>query len=153
MNPSCCSESIPEILPENPNIKVVYVSAVALVDVDGRVLIAQRPEGKKMAGLWEFPGGKIEKGESPEYALQRELWEELGIRTAPSCFSPVAFASHTYKEEGFHLMMPIFACRQWEGDVIANEHKALKWVKPVDLYQYPMPEADKPLIPMLIQNL
>ena len=153
MRPACCAEEIPETLPASPQVKTVHVAAAAIVDVDGRVLIAQRPEGKKMAGLWEFPGGKIEQGETPEYALQRELWEELGIRTAPSCFSPVAFASHTYSEEGFHLMMPVFACRQWEGEISMNEHQNLKWVKPVDMYAYPMPEADKPLIPMLIQNI
>lgn len=153
MRPNCCSEHIPDELPSSPNVKTVHVAAVALIDLDSRVLIAQRPEDKKMAGLWEFPGGKIEEGETPEYALQRELWEELDIKTAPSCFSPIAFASHTYRDEGFHLMMPVFACRQWQGEIKAKEHQALKWVKPVDMYQYPMPEADKPLIPMLIQNI
>ncbi len=128
-------------------MKVVLVSAVALIDPDGRVLLAQRPEGKAMAGLWEFPGGKVEPGETPEVALIRELQEELGINTWSSCLAPLTFASHSYDD--FHLLMPLFACRKWEGIVQPNEGQALKWVKPSDLRSYPMPEADVPLIPIL----
>lgn len=128
-------------------MKIVYVSAVALIDVDGRVLLAQRPEGKPMAGLWEFPGGKIEAGETPEAALIRELHEELGIDTWKSCLAPLTFASHSY--EDFHLVMPLFACRKWEGMVTPREGQQLKWVRPKDLRSYPMPAADLPLIPVL----
>ncbi|PVH29246.1 (deoxy)nucleoside triphosphate pyrophosphohydrolase [Pararhodobacter oceanensis] len=128
-------------------MKIVYVSAVALIDVDGRVLLAQRPEGKPMAGLWEFPGGKIEAGETPEAALIRELHEELGIETWTSCLAPLTFASHSY--EDFHLVMPLFACRKWEGMVTPREGQELKWVRPKDLRSYPMPAADLPLIPIL----
>jgi len=128
-------------------MKVVLVSAVALVDRDGRVLLAQRPEGKSMAGLWEFPGGKIETGESPEEALIRELQEELGIDTWASCLAPLTFASHIY--EDFHLLMPLFACRKWSGTPVAKEGQTLKWVHPRDMRDYPMPPADIPLIAML----
>ena len=128
-------------------MKVVLVSAVALIDADGRVLLAQRPEGKSMAGLWEFPGGKVEPGETPEHALIRELREELGIDTWQSCLAPLTFASHSYDE--FHLLMPLFACRKWEGIVKAQEGQALKWVEAKNLRQYPMPPADIPLIPIL----
>ena len=128
-------------------MKTVLVSAVALIDPDGRVLLAQRPEGKSMAGLWEFPGGKVEAGETPEVALIRELEEELGINTWQSCLAPLTFASHNY--ETFHLLMPLFACRKWEGTPQSNEGQALKWVKPRDLKSYPMPAADVPLIPIL----
>jgi len=128
-------------------VKVVLVSAVALIDVDGRVLLAQRPEGKSMAGLWEFPGGKIEPGETPEAALIRELQEELGIDTWASCLAPLTFASHSY--EGFHLLMPLFACRKWDGIPQAQEGQTLKWVRPNQLRDYPMPPADIPLIPIL----
>lgn len=128
-------------------MNTVLVSAVALIDRDGRVLLAQRPEGKSMAGLWEFPGGKIESGETPEAALIRELHEELGIETWQSCLAPLTFASHTY--ETFHLLMPLFACRKWEGTPIAKEGQTLKWVLPKDLRNYPMPAADVPLIPIL----
>ena len=127
--------------------KIVLVSAVALIDVDGRVLLAQRPEGKSMAGLWEFPGGKVEAGESPEVALIRELQEELGIDTWESCLAPLTFASHAY--ENFHLLMPLFACRKWEGVPVSRENQALKWVRPRDFADYPMPPADIPLIPIL----
>lgn len=123
------------------------MAAVALIDPDGRVLIAQRPEGKAMAGLWEFPGGKIEPGESPEAALIRELHEELGIDTWASCLAPLTFASHAY--EDFHLLMPLFACRRWEGIARPREHAALKWVGVRDLPAYPMPAADRPLIAVL----
>ncbi|WP_282095703.1 8-oxo-dGTP diphosphatase MutT [Epibacterium ulvae] len=128
-------------------MKTVLVSAVALIDVDGRVLLAQRPKGKSMAGLWEFPGGKIEPGETPEAALVRELQEELGIDTWASCLAPLTFASHSY--ETFHLLMPLFACRKWEGIPQAREGQTLKWVKPNELRDYPMPAADIPLIPIL----
>jgi 8-oxo-dGTP diphosphatase len=128
-------------------MKVVLVSAVALIDVDGRVLLAQRPEGKSMAGLWEFPGGKIEPNETPEAALIRELEEELGISTWQSCLAPLTFASHSY--DRFHLLMPLFACRKWEGTPQPRENQALKWVRPNDLRSYPMPQADIPLVAML----
>ena len=126
---------------------MVLVSAVALFDPDGRVLIAQRPKGRAMAGLWEFPGGKVEPGETPEAALIRELDEELGIGTWESCLAPLTFASHSYHD--FHLLMPVFACRKWEGQPEAREHSALKWVRPNALRDYPMPEADLPLIPII----
>lgn len=128
-------------------MKSVLVSAVALVDPDGRVLIAQRPEGKSMAGLWEFPGGKVEPGETPEAALIRELREELGIDTWASCLAPLTFASHAYDD--FHLLMPLFACRKWDGTPVAQEGQVLKWVFARDLRDYPMPPADIPLIPIL----
>ncbi|MDG1530681.1 MAG: 8-oxo-dGTP diphosphatase MutT [Paracoccaceae bacterium] len=128
-------------------MKVVLVSAVALVDSDGRVLLAQRPEGKSMAGLWEFPGGKVEAGETPEHALIRELQEELGIDTWASCLSPLTFASHSYDD--FHLLMPLFICRKWEGIPAPKEGQSLKWVRPKDMRDYPMPAADVPLIPIL----
>lgn len=128
-------------------MKLVLVSAVALIDADGRVLLAQRPEGKSMAGLWEFPGGKVEQGETPEAALIRELHEELGIGTWASCLAPLTFASHAYAD--FHLLMPLFACRKWEGAPQSREGQALKWVRPSDLRNYPMPAADIPLIPIL----
>jgi 8-oxo-dGTP diphosphatase len=128
-------------------VKVVLVAAVALVDSDGRVLLAQRPEGKSMAGLWEFPGGKVEPGETPEAALMRELKEELGIDTWASCLAPLSFASHSY--EDFHLLMPLFACRKWEGQPHGREGQALAWVRAKDLRSYPMPPADLPLIPVL----
>ena len=128
-------------------MKTVLVSAVALIDIDGRVLLAQRPEGKAMAGLWEFPGGKIEPGETPEAALIRELHEELGIDTWSSCLAPLTFASHSY--ESFHLLMPLFACRKWEGTPQPREGQTLKWVRPTELRDFPMPAADIPLIPIL----
>ena len=128
-------------------MKTVLVSAVALIDVEGRVLLAQRPAGKSMAGLWEFPGGKIEAGETPEAALIRELQEELGIDTWASCLAPLTFASHSYDD--FHLLMPLFACRKWQGTPQSRENQALNWVKPTQLRDYPMPPADIPLIPIL----
>lgn len=127
--------------------RVVLVSAVALIDVDGRVLLAQRPEGKSLAGLWEFPGGKVEPGETPEAALIRELHEEIGIDTWHSCLAPLTFASHSY--ENFHLLMPVFACRRWEGTPHPREGQTLAWVMPGKLRDYPMPPADLPLIPIL----
>ncbi|MEL7343229.1 MAG: (deoxy)nucleoside triphosphate pyrophosphohydrolase [Pseudomonadota bacterium] len=128
-------------------MKTILVSAVALIDVDGRVLLAQRPEGKSMAGLWEFPGGKVEPGETPEVALIRELEEELGLKTWQSCLAPITFASHSYSD--FHLLMPLFACRKWEGAPIPRENQTLNWVAKADLRSYPMPAADIPLIPHL----
>jgi 8-oxo-dGTP diphosphatase len=128
-------------------VKIVLVSAVALIDVDGRVLLAQRPPGKAMAGLWEFPGGKVENSETPETALIRELQEELGIDTWASCLAPLTFASHAY--EDFHLLMPLFACRKWVGTPRAREGQTLKWVRASALKDYPMPAADIPLIPFL----
>ena len=128
-------------------MKTVLVSAVALIDPDGRVLLSRRPEGKAMAGLWEFPGGKVEPGETPEAALIRELQEELGIDTWASCLAPLTFASHAYA--GFHLLMPLFACRKWQGIAQPREGQTLKWVRPGDLRDYPMPPADVPLIPIL----
>lgn len=128
-------------------MKIVLVSAVALIDPDGRVLLAQRPEGKSLAGLWEFPGGKVEVGESPESALIRELREELGIETKASCLAPLTFASHSYDD--FHLLMPLFACRRWEGIATGCEGQRLAWVRPEKLRDYPMPPADLPLIPIL----
>ena len=128
-------------------MKTVLVSAVALIDRDGRVLLAQRPEGKSMAGLWEFPGGKSEVGETPEAALIRELEEELGINTWKSCLAPLTFASHAY--EDFHLLMPLFVCRKWEGMPQPRENQTLKWVRKQELRSYDMPAADVPLIPIL----
>ncbi len=126
---------------------IVLVSAVALIDADGRVLLARRPEGKEMAGLWEFPGGKLRDGETPEAALIRELHEELGIDTAASCLAPFAFASHAY--ETFHLLMPLYVCWRWQGTLRPVEGQALKWVRPAAMGDYPMPPADKPLVALL----
>jgi 8-oxo-dGTP diphosphatase len=131
----------------NDSTRIVLVVACALIDPDGRVLIAQRPPGKQMAGLWEFPGGKIEAGERPEDALIRELKEELGITVKEACLAPFTFASHSYSD--FHLLMPLYLCRRWEGIAISREHSAIKWVRSRDLSQYPMPAADIRLIPML----
>ncbi len=128
-------------------LPLIYVSAVALVDTDGRVLIAKRPEGKPMAGLWEFPGGKVEAGETPEQALIRELYEELRINTEESCLAPISFASHSYPS--FHLVILLFACRKWNGSPQPVEVAELKWVHPKQLRNYPMPAADMPLIPVL----
>ncbi len=132
-------------------MKILLVVAVALIDADDRVLIAQRPEGKALAGLWEFPGGKIDAGERPEEALIRELHEELGISVKEACLAPLTFASYAYPE--FHLLMPLYVCRRWEGFVQSREGQALKWVRPRDLRQYPMPPADEPLIPPLVELL
>jgi 8-oxo-dGTP diphosphatase len=131
--------------------KMVLVVAVALVDADGRVLLAQRPEGKSMAGLWEFPGGKVHEGETPEAALIRELHEELGIDVKESCLAPLTFASHGY--DSFHLLMPLYVCRRWEGNVHGREGQSLAWVRPTRLGDYPMPPADKPLIAMICDLL
>ena len=132
-------------------MKTILVAACALIDPDGRVLIAQRPANKSMAGLWEFPGGKVETGERPEEALIRELQEELSITVKEACLAPFTFASHSYTD--FHLLMPLYVCRKWDGIVTAKEHQALKWVKPRDLRSYPMPPADVPLIAMLVDLL
>ena len=128
-------------------LPTVLVVAGALVDPDGRVLIAQRPEGKQLAGMWEFPGGKVEPGERPEAALIRELKEELGIDVKEACLAPFVFASHAY--ESFHLLMPLYLCRRWEGVVVNREHAALAWVKPNRMSDYPMPPADTPLVAWL----
>ncbi|MGR3343605.1 MAG: 8-oxo-dGTP diphosphatase MutT [Paracoccaceae bacterium] len=128
-------------------MKIVLVAAVALIDADGRILLSQRPDGKHMAGLWEFPGGKVKPGETPENALIRELDEELGIDTWASCLAPLAFASHTYDD--FHLLMPVFACRKWIGVARAREGQALAWVRANKLREYSMPPADLPLIPII----
>lgn len=146
-----CEDALDLPKPACPQKSVVLVVAVALVDFDGRILLAQRPEGKSMAGLWEFPGGKVEKDETPEFALMRELEEELDIQTRPCCFAPVGFGSHAYDD--FHLLMPLYICRVWRGTPMAREHKALKWVRAHDLYGIDMPEADKPLIPFLEEAL
>ena len=127
--------------------KLTLVVACALVDTDGRVLIAQRPPGKALAGLWEFPGGKVEPGERPEATLIRELHEEIGIEVKEACLAPLTFASHAYDD--FHLLMPLYICRRWEGFVSSREGQALKWVKPAKLRDFPMPPADEPLIPHL----
>jgi 8-oxo-dGTP diphosphatase len=131
--------------------KLLLVAAVALVDADNRILLAQRPPGKQLAGLWEFPGGKVEAEERPEETLIRELDEELGILVKEACLAPLTFASHAY--ESFHLLMPLYICRRWEGAVQPREGQALKWVRPRDLRSYPMPPADEPLIPTLVDLL
>ncbi len=128
-------------------MKLLLVAAVALVDADGRVLISRRPEGKQLGGLWEFPGGKVEAGERPEAALVRELKEELAIDVSESCLAPLTFASHAYDD--FHLLMPLYVCRRWKGEVRGAEGQEVKWVPPLKLRDYPMPPADKPLIPHL----
>ena len=138
---------MPTTAVEAPAKPIILVAAVALIDADGRVLLAQRPDGKAMGGLWEFPGGKVEAGETPETALIRELREELAIETVSSCLAPLTFASHSYDD--FHLLMPLFACRRWQGQPQATEHQALRWVRPMRLADYPMPLADVPLVAML----
>jgi 8-oxo-dGTP diphosphatase len=132
-------------------MKIVLVAAVALIDADGRVLLSKRPMDKQLGGLWEFPGGKVEQGERPESALIRELKEELGIDVAESCLAPLTFASHSY--ETFHLLMPLYVCRRWKGQVKGMEGQELAWVRPLKLRDYPMPPADVPLIPHLIDLL
>lgn len=136
---------------EAPALPIVLVAAAALVDADGRVLIAQRPEGKSLPGLWEFPGGKVEPGERPEAALIRELDEELGIQTKEACLAPFVFTSHAY--ETFHLLMPLWLCRRWVGTVTARHHSALAWVRPNRMGDYPMPPADLPLVAHLCDLL
>ena len=132
-------------------MRLLLVAACALIDADGRVLLAQRPAGKDMAGLWEFPGGKVDPGERPEMTLIRELKEELGINVQEACLAPLTFASHTYPQ--FQLLMPLWVCRRWEGEVKALEGQELAWVRPNRLRDYPMPPADEPLIPHLIELL
>lgn len=132
-------------------MKLLLVAACALIDIDRRVLISQRPEGKPMAGLWEFPGGKVEMGETPEATLVRELREELGVETSEKCLAPLTFASHGYEE--FHLLMPLYACQRWSGIPAPREGQTLKWVRGTELRAYPMPAADLPLIPALIEYL
>ncbi|SER33137.1 8-oxo-dGTP diphosphatase [Faunimonas pinastri] len=131
--------------------RLVLVAACALIDADGRVLLAQRPEGKSLAGLWEFPGGKVEAGETAEAALIRELDEELGLTVKEACLAPLTFASHDYDD--FYLLMPLFVCRRWEGDAVGRENQALKWVRPAKLRDYKMPPADEPLISHLTDLL
>lgn len=131
--------------------RILLVAACALVDNDGRVLLAQRPEGKQLAGLWEFPGGKVEIGETPEETLIRELQEELGIITQAACLAPLTFASHTYDD--FHLLMPLYICRRYQGIARGMEGQAIKWIRPRDMRNYPMPPADEPLIPILCDLL
>ena len=133
------------------SVQLVLVAACALIDPDGRILLAQRPPGKAMAGLWEFPGGKVEADERPEASLIRELQEELGIVVKQECLAPLTFASHLYPD--FHLLMPLYVCRRWEGIVQPLEAQVLKWVPPNDLRNYPMPPADEPLIPHLTMLL
>ena len=132
-------------------LKLLLVAACALVDADGRVLLSERPAGKQLAGLWEFPGGKVEPGESPEDTLVRELNEELGIQTKHACLAPLTFASHRY--ETFHLLMPLYVCRRFEGIPAGLEGQKIKWDRPRDMRNYPMPPADEPLIPFLIDLL
>lgn len=144
---SACWDASDGALEEQRDVPIVLVAAVALMDSDGRILIAKRPEGKKMAGLWEFPGGKIDPGETPERALIRELQEELGIDTRTSCLAPIGFASHAYDD--FHLLMPLYVCRVWDGTPTPREGQELAWVRPPRLGDYPMPPADIPLIAQL----
>tara|TARA_R110002072_G_scaffold131388_1_gene270908 strand:+ start:8650 stop:9117 length:468 start_codon:yes stop_codon:yes gene_type:complete len=146
-SPGGCWDALPAASALAEQKPIVLVAAVALIDVDGRVLLAQRPAGRSMAGLWEFPGGKVDPGETPEAALIRELAEELGIDTRDSCLAPLSFASHGYAD--FHLLMPLYACRVWRGEVRPLEGQKLAWVRPLRLSDYPMPPADLPLIPVL----
>ncbi|TPM31605.1 (deoxy)nucleoside triphosphate pyrophosphohydrolase [Mesorhizobium sp. B2-3-5] len=134
-----------------PGKRLLLVAACALVDTDGRVLLAQRPQGKQLAGLWEFPGGKVEPGETPEQCIIRELLEEIGIETEIPCLAPLTFASHSYDD--FHLLMPLFVCRRFRGIAQPREGQTLKWVRPKQMRDYPMPPADAPLIPFLIDLL
>jgi 8-oxo-dGTP diphosphatase len=135
----------------NTGKRLLLVAACALVDADGRVLLAQRPEGKQLAGLWEFPGGKVEPGETPEQCIIRELHEEIGVETDIPCLAPLTFASHSYDD--FHLLMPLFVCRRFRGIAQPREGQTLKWVRPREMRDYPMPPADAPLIPFLIDLL
>ena len=147
-----CAEALKKPKPETPSgLPIILVAAAALVNDKQEILLAQRPEGKSMAGLWEFPGGKVEAGENPEFTLVRELEEELGIETRECCFSPIGFASHAYDD--FHLLMPLFVCRVWKGEIKALENQKFSWVLPQDMYDYPMPEADIPLIYQLRDHL
>ena len=147
----CCGKPLPTDLPVFPNARIITVVAGILIDDQKRILLAQRPEGKAMAGLWEFPGGKINAGETPEYALLREMQEELGIITCTDCLQPLTFASHAYAE--FHLLMPVFACRKWRGTPLGLEGQNLAWATLQQLSSYDMPPADKPIIPLLFDLL
>ena len=142
---------MPFLLPDSALAKLLLVVAAALVDDDGRVLVSQRPEGRSLAGLWEFPGGKVEAGERPEEALIRELAEELGIQVTEACLAPLTFASHAYPD--MHLLMPLYICRRWEKLAQPLEGQRLRWVRPVALRELPMPPADAPLIPALVDLL
>lgn len=144
---SACWDASEGLMEADRDVPIMLVVAVALLDADGRILIAKRPEGKKLAGLWEFPGGKVDAGETPERALIRELKEELGIDTRSSCLAPIGFASHSY--EDFHLLMPLYVCRVWQGTPIGHEGQELAWVRPTRLGDYPMPPADIPLVAQL----
>ncbi len=147
-----CLEALEKPRSEIPSgLPLLLVAAAALIDRDGRVLVAQRPEGKPMAGLWEFPGGKVKPGESPEFALCRELYEELGVDARECCFVPIAFASHAY--EDFHLLMPLYICRMWKGTPMPKEGQAVKWMQVRDLYDLAMPDADVPLISQLMERM
>ena len=147
-DPTCLNLAVREA---SNTLPLVLVSAIAMIDVDGRVLISRRPEGKAMAGLWEFPGGKVEEGETPEVALIRELKEELNVDITESCLAALTFASHKY--ENFHLLMPLFVCRVWRGFPTPREGQEIKWIRPVRLGDYPMPPADEPLKALLYDFL
>lgn len=134
-----------------PGLPVLLVAAICLIDKDGRILLARRPEGKHMAGLWEFPGGKVQEGETPEFALCREMEEELDVQVRECCLSPIGFASHSY--DAFHLMMPLYVCRMWKGTPVPKEGQELAWVMPNDLAKYDMPPADIPLIYQIVDRL
>lgn len=147
-----CLDALEKPRSEIPSgLPLILVAAAAMIDKDGRVLVAKRPEGKAMAGLWEFPGGKVGVGESPEFALCRELYEELGIDARECCFTPIAFASHAYDD--FHLLMPLYVCRMWKGTPTPKEGQDLKWMKVNELYSLSMPDADVPLISQLMERL
>ena len=147
-----CQDALAKPRPVTPpGLPLLLVAAAALIDEGGRVLVTQRPQGKSMAGLWEFPGGKIEPGETPEFTLTRELAEELGIESRAGCFTPAGFASHPY--ETMHLLMPLYVLRMWRGTPQGREGQALQWVRPTALYDLPMPPADLPLIPQLLDRL
>ncbi len=147
-----CLEALEKPRSETPSgLPLLLVAAAALIDKDGRVLVAQRPQGRAMAGLWEFPGGKVKDGETPEFALCREIAEELGIEVRECCFTPIAFASHSY--DNFHLLMPLYVCRMWKGIVTPQEGQQVKWMKVNELYSLPMPDADVPLIAQLMERM
>ena len=151
-NKLSCEEALKYPRPENsPEANLLLVAAAALVNKDNEVLLAKRPPGKPMSGLWEFPGGKIKEGETPEFALMRELYEELGIDTRECCYAPIGFASHSY--DNFHLLMPLFICRVWKGEIQSLEGQEFAWVKPQNMYEYPMPEPDIPLIYQIRDHL
>lgn len=148
-----CDAALALPKPTAPNVRLVLVAAAALIDADGRVLLTEHTKADAFQGMWEFPGGKLEMGEPPEFALMRELEEELGIETRPTCYYPVGFASHTYIELGAHVLMPLYACRAWRGEPKGLEGQQLKWVMPRQLYNYPLLPADVPLIAQLIDRV